>query len=104
MKIRNNAVAIWCNLKGYYDIIIFKNGHQKNKFLKDYKELYAKFLDSEIDFEDFTYYLDTMFEYFEVDTLEEYYSKDIKKDKNYFDYIVFDNEKLVITDFIEYGY
>lgn len=106
-----NSIAFWYNLKGYNDIIIFDNKRNLNKFVKEYKEIYNDFENEKTTFEEFTFFCETLQQFFEekiIKTENEIFYKDIKEDKNtnkYIEtYINGEKTKAIICNFLEYGF
>lgn len=102
MKVKKNGILIWYNLKGRYDLLIFKNGHIKNKFKKEYKELFESWLEHKTTDDEFFEYSQDLMNWLEPDIIEEI--DDIKTDKNGYSYIIYNEEKVIIDDNkLDYG-
>lgn len=104
---QKKALAFWNNLKGYYDIVVFDNLRNLKKFKKEYAELYEAFENEQITFDEFSFYAENLFYFFEENILkviDEVYSKDIKENKYFFEYIDNEEIKIIIDEKLEYGY
>ena len=107
---KKNALAFWYNLKGNYDIIVFDNKRNLNKFAKEYKEIFAEFEQGKLTIDEFDFFTQTLQLYFEeyiVDIVNEIYSKDFECDKFGDKYITICNnnkkQKITICEFLEWG-
>lgn len=101
-----NAVAMWCNLKGNYDIIIFNNKRNLNKFAKEYKTVYNELEQEKITFEEFELFANGLAEHFEEHIIKienELYWRDIKEDV-FTTYINSEQTKINIIEKLDYGF
>jgi hypothetical protein len=109
--IKKYAIALWCNLKGYYDIIAFDNKRVLNNFVKEYKGLFEDMEQEKITFEEFSICINAMMQEFENNFYHselEIFRRDIEEDNNGQKFITIYNnsarQKFIISDFLDYGY
>jgi hypothetical protein len=109
--IKKYAVALWCNLKGHYDIIAFDNKRVLNNFVKEYKGLFEDMEQEKMIFEEFSICIDAMMQEFENNFYHselEIFRRDIEEDNNGQKFITIYNnsvrQKFIISDFLDYGY
>lgn len=107
---KKNALAFWYNLKGDYDIIVFDDKRNLNKFAKEYKELFAEMEQGKITFDDFDFFAEALQQHFEehiIDIVNEIYSRDFECDKFGDKYItIYKNnqrQKIKICEFLDWG-
>ena len=95
-----NAVAFWYNLKGNYDIVIFDNKRNLNKFVKQYKQMYKDcYIDNEISIHDFDYFTSILMQEFDdniVDYVNEVFSREIDNNKY--------AKNILICEYLDYGF
>lgn len=108
---QKNAVKFWYNLKGCYDVLIFDNKRNLEKFTKEYKTIFENLEDEKIDFEEFEYLQNDLSNKYEKNIIkydDEFYYKDFLKDKYYnefyFDYIDGVKTKINILESLNYWY
>ena len=102
MKTKYSGILIWYNLKGRYDLLVFNSGYEKNKFKKEYKNLYKLMEDEIIDFEEFLIETEILSRRYDIELFEEICG--IKTDKNGFDYIIYNDVKIIIdNEKLDYG-
>lgn len=108
---KKNAIAFWYNLKGNYDITIFDNKRNLNKFAKQYKEIYTKFENEELTFDEFTIYAENLAEDFSekiIKIIDEVYSRDIEEDEIFDKYIIGyingEKTKIILCEILDYGF
>lgn len=109
---KKNALAFWYNLKGNYDVVVFDNKRNLNKFAKEYKQLYNEcFVDNKISVHEFDYCTTILAQQFDeniINYANEIFSRDIKEDETYNKYIIENIEnketKIIICEFLEYGF
>ena len=95
------GVAFWYNLKGWYDVLVFKDKRRLNKFVKDYKELYDKMMNEEITWDDFEGMSEFMFNsWYCEDIIKVIDELRLSKDDAF---IIDDELKIYITDYLDYG-
>lgn len=105
MQTKHNALLFWYNLKGNYDLVIFDNGHTKNKFKKEYTTLYEQFINEEISFDEFTHIVDMSIMPFYEDKIKavinDLYWRDIREC-----YYIYNNTRIILddTDKLDYGF
>ena len=105
-----NALAFWYNLKGNYDVVIFDNLKNLKKFKAEYEELYNAFINGELDFDNFQFNAENLYEWYSehiIKVINELYSKDFEEDKYYTKYIIEyindEKTKIEIFDKLDYG-
>ena len=94
---------MWHNLKGNYDVIVFDNKRNLNKFVKAYKEIYKLMEDEEITCAEFDCFADNLaMQIWDniIKTEEDVYSKDLDDLEMYID----DKKtKINIVEKLDYG-
>lgn len=108
---KKNAIAFWYNLKGNYDIVIFDNKRNLNKFAKQYKEIYNKYENEELTFDEFTFLTENLAEDFSekiIKIIGEVYWRDIEEDEIFDKYIIGyingEKTKIILCEMLDYGF
>lgn len=75
-----HAIAFWYNLKGNYDVIVFDNKWNLNKYAKAYKEIFDKMTSEELTYAEFDAFADALGQAFWdniIKVIDEVYTKDM---------------------------
>lgn len=99
-----NGIAFWYNLKGRYDVVVFDNKKNLNKFYKEFAETYNKMQQEEISCEEFEFLAEMLSQRFEgniVAVINEISMKDIDKGITFYDDGI--ETRVQVCQYLEYG-